>query len=166
MTAKTKTKLSIFTMVLFFIMGVASTASHQTFSDVDKFIPPDFNPDKGILLIQIQPFSRRQNDRMLEFLQKNYPHPYEVVDSSEINNKSGKYADTERYPFAVLWRESESINHSQNSNGTSSNMTEYDLCGHFVDRSTSKVYPETKKRDTYDQYGYEPFFNSIIKRFK
>lgn len=166
MTAKTKNNLSIFTMVLFFIMGVASTASHQTFSDVDKFIPPDFNPDKGILLIQIHPVNSKQNDRMLEFLQKNYLHPYEVVAKSEIDNKSGKYADTKKYPFAVLWRDSESIHYSQNSNGTSSNMPEYDLYGHFVDRSTGNAYPETKKINNYGQVGYVPFFNSIIKHFK
>lgn len=166
MTKTTKTNLSILSLVLFFIMAMASSADHKVFADGDKLIPPDYNPDKGTLLIQAHPLNSKQNDRMIEFLQKNYPHPYEIVGKEEIEKKNGKYADTKKYPFAVVWRESETINTSQNFNGTTSHLPQYDLYGHFVDQFTGKAYPETRKINNYGQIGYVPFFNSIAKHFK
>jgi hypothetical protein len=165
MTTNTKTTLSVFTMALFFMMAIASSASHKTFKDADNWMPQDFNPNKGTLLVETHPVNRKQNDRMLEFLQKNYPYPYEVADSNAINSKEGKYADTKKYPFAVTWKVKKSWQASP-IGGTGRDMPVYDLYGNFVDRTTGKVYPTTKKINNYGQIGYIPFFNSITGHFK
>lgn len=167
MQTKTKTYLSILTLAVFFIMGIASSPAHKVFSDADNWIPSDFKPDHGTLLIETHPVNSKQNDRMLDFLQKNYPYPYEVVNKDAIESKTGKYADTKKYPFAVMWNDKGSINTTLNtSTGTYSNMPQYDLFGNFVDRNTGKTYPATKKINNYGQVGYVPFFNSITKKFK
>lgn len=165
MTTQTKILLSIFTMGVFFTIAIASSASHKTYKDAENWIPPGFNPNSGTLLIETHPLKTKQNDRMIEFLQKNYPYPYEVVDSNAINSKEGKYADTKKYPFAVIWKGKTSWVASPNG-GTGRDMPEYNMYGNFVDRTTGKVYPTTKKINNYGQIGYVPFFNSITQHFK
>lgn len=165
MTKRTKTNASILTLAIFFIIGVASSGSKMnTFSDAELWIPPAYKPDNGVLLIQTHPHKKEVfNKTMVKWLQKNYPYPYEVADLKEIENKEGKYADTKKYQYGILWRYSKPYLYSPGGNSASVYVS--DLYGHFVDRSTGNAFPETKKYK-YISSGYEPFFNSIVKRFK
>lgn len=160
---------SIFTLMsfaFFLALGIASSPSAKTYSDADRWIPPSFAPGKSVLLIQTHPVSGKQNDRMIEYLQKNYPYSFEVVDTKDIESKTGKYADTKKYPFVVLWNLKQSTIREIKSNGMISERPAFDLYGHFVERSNGNVYAETKNSNVYGQVGYKPFFNSIVKRYK
>ena len=167
MKTRTKHFVSIVTLIVFFVLGVAShPAKNSTYSDAANWIPADFNPNDGILLIEIHPRNTSQNEKMTEFLAQNYPYKYEVVDRGMIQGKPDKYADTKVYRFGVLWDFKMSQHNNIDANGKMSFQTDYDLYGQFIDRSTNKVYPRTTKANHYGQTGYEPFFNSVIQHFK
>ena len=98
---------------------------------------------------------------MKEFLTTHYPWRYEVVDKETINNPTGKYADTKKYPFAFKWRFS-----SNNTNVNDSRFSNWDLNGFFLDRTTKTDYPTTRRVNSYGNQYYKPFINSIVKHFK
>src|SRR4051812_11928484 len=135
MTTRAKNGLSILCLMFFFIVAVASSHKDATFKDADNWIPSDFNPNKNVLLIQKHPVNNKQNERMIEWLEKNYPYRYELVDVPDLKCKSGKYADSKTYPFAVEWNLHASQATHFGPNGQSSSSTQYDLCGNFIDRS-------------------------------
>ena len=137
-----------------------------TFSDAASWIPADFNPNNTILLIETHPRNTNQNTKMIDWLEKNYPYQYEVVDRSVIQNKTGKYSDTKIYQFGVLWEFKMTQVTKTDNKGKMSFSTNYDLFGNFIDRSTNKTYPTTNKRNVYGQDGYMPFFHSILNKFK
>jgi hypothetical protein len=161
MKTPAKINLSIIVLLLFFIIGVASCSTKKAFSDAENWIPPGFNPNNGVLLISSHPHNKEmRNKKMINWLQKNYPYPYEIGEKKEI------YGDNEKYPFVVIWRVNELNVSAQNSNGTNSTTNHYELYGQFQDRSTGKVYPITSNRNKYGYFGYQPFFNSIIEHFR
>lgn len=166
MTKNTKTKVSVLALVIFFIVGVASSSSTKnTFSDAGNFLPPAFKPDNGVLLIQFHPDKKeKMNTEMINWLEKNYPYPYELADSSLIKSKEGKYADTKKYRYGILWRYT--TPYATYGTATRASVYRSDLYGHFIDRSTGTIFPETKKINNYSGIGYQPFINSIVKRFK
>jgi len=167
MKTRTKNYLSILTLLTFFVLGIAShPAKNATFSDAANWIPSDFNPNNDILLIETHPVSAHQNERMIDFLEKNYAYRYEVIDRNMIQDKTGKYSDTKTYPFGVLWDLKSTQITRMDDKGKMSFSTNYDLYGQFIDRSTNKVYPKTTRVNNYGQVGYEPFFNSITKQVK
>src|SRR5947209_5048429 len=73
-------KLSV-SLILFFcftLSGYSQIFGKLTFSDRKSWIPNDFNPKKDILLIEQYP-DKSINERMVEYLRKNYRGKYEVV---------------------------------------------------------------------------------------
>jgi hypothetical protein len=166
MTTRTKNGLSILSLTFFFIIAVASSHKNAAFKDVDNWIPQDFNPTNNVLLIETHPVNNKQNERMIEWLEKNYPYRYEVVNKGVIENKiSEKYSDTKTYPFGVEW---ELLGHRVTTqlNGQTHFETEWDLYGNFIDRSSNKVYKSTRKNNVYGQTAYIQFFNSVLGKFK
>ena len=157
--------LSIGCIVTFFLLGFASTSSKNgTYSDVNNWMPKDFDPNTT-LLIETHPLGAKQNEKMIKFLEENYPYRYEVVNRDIIESKTGKYPDIKKYHFAILWKSStRSI--TSIDNGVMSDRNAWDMYGYFIDRATGKEYPSTEKRNVYGQTGYMPFFNSITKQYK
>lgn len=166
MTALTKNCLSILTFIVFFVIALSSSPKNGAFKDAQTWIPRDFNPNNTILLIQTHPENKKQNEKMIEYLKKNYPYRYEVVEKSVIESKSDKYSDTKIYQFGVLWDIKYTQRARTDPTGKVSYATELDLYGNFIDRSTSKIYPTTDRGNVYGRTGYIPFFNSIKEQFK
>jgi hypothetical protein len=174
MTQKNKNLSSIITLVIFFMLAIASSPKNMSYSDFDKWVPKDFDPNTCILLIQKHPVNDKQNKRMLEFLEKKYPYRYEVVGAGPIFNPEGKYTNREIYKYAVVWEmknhQSTSTNTYRTSSSTmtssTSTRTVYDLYGSFLNLNTREKSKYTKKGMNYGQVGYMPFFNSIVKKFK
>jgi len=136
-----------------------------TFKDYEKLVPPDFNPKKDFLLIETFPVNAKSNERMKEWLQKNYPGAFAVVDVNLIQGKDNQYSDLSKYRFAFVW-DGWSVVESHYTNGNSFVYKHRDPMGHMLDRSTNTNYPTTKKYNNYGDYAYIPFFNSIMKNYK
>jgi hypothetical protein len=166
MKTSAKTILSILSLAFFFIIAVASSHKNASFKDAQQWIPQDFNPNNTTLLIEKNPMSKRVNEKMIEWLQKNYPYRFEIVDDGVIENKiSSNYSDGKAYPFGVIW-EIKSVPVTTTMNGQTHFETEYDLYGRFVDRSVKKVYPTTSRSSYLRGEGYIPFFNSVVQQYK
>jgi hypothetical protein len=162
MKTSIKNFLSFAALGIFFAAAVASSVAHATYGDAAKWIPKDFNPNDGVLLIQMHPLKEKQKQKMQQWLEQNYTYSFEIANEVDINNKEGKYADTKKYPFAVLWRSGEDVAYTAGSGQHFS----WRMYGYFVDRSTDKAYPSTSWANAYGQSGYIPFFNSVLKKYK
>jgi hypothetical protein len=159
MELKNKNLLSVLILIVFFVIGVASSPKNMVYRDFEKWMPVTFNPNTTILLVEKHPIDNKQNDRMKTFLEKKYPYRYEIVDIGSILNPSGKYADRSLYKFAVTWKIESSRDAISKSNGA-------DLIGQFVDLTTNEKSKSTNAGNGFGQLGYMPFFNSIVKKFK
>ncbi len=156
-------------LFLFFIIVLgACTPNHKFFKDGANWIPPDFNPSKGVLLIVTYPGKEGWNSDMTDFVEKHYGGKYEVVDEKTIKSDQGKYADKDVYRYAILWRINNGKSSSTHNYYSPSTITtvsysdpQLDWYGHFFDRQTGKEYSETRKINNYGRKGYIPFFNSI-----
>ena len=112
--------LSLLTLGVFFALGVGSNAKKVVFSDAKEWIPSDFDPKKGTLLVEKHIYNEKQNDKMEEYLSQNYPNSYKVVSRETITKPSGEFADTKKYPFGVLWTWSTTFKTTTNPSGSMS----------------------------------------------
>lgn len=143
-------------IIILLIPALGSAQTNRTFADPDYWIPADFNPGTSTLLIARYPLTAKAENKMEEFLSKEYPWPYEIVDESAIRDNSAKYSDTTKYKFGFLWT-------LKNWYG---GRYDVDPNGFFYERTIHKEYPTTRKINNYGQKSYMPFFNTIVKHFQ
>ena len=165
-----KNLASIFAVLFFITLAIASSPKNGSYSDAAKWIPKDFNPKNSVLLIEEHILNAKQNEKMIQYLSEKYPYGYEIVDRKTIVTPSGKYADTKKFRFGILWNGAQSTrqrteNGGQN-NGKIYTSFQWDMYGSFIDRKTTTKYPTTNKINNYGQSGYCPVINSIVKYFK
>ena len=72
-------------------------------------VPPDFNPQKHVLLVLEMPRKNKPDERhqkatqkMDELLKKYYPYKYEIVSMEQVRSDHPKYTDTSVYKYAIL----------------------------------------------------------------
>ena len=157
-----KTEFNLWCLLMIVILGsCGAIGSTVTFHNSDKWLPAKFRPAKAVLLVEV--FAKpqnRANKAMAIYLDKNYPYKYEIVSADNINDLSGKYADLNTYPYALVW--SRHTLTSIGSNGsTRSGGTGYDL--NFYDREKEKNYPKTGKGCTSPMMLFKPVINTIVK---
>ena len=155
-------------LILVVVITSCSVNNHY-YKDGDKWIPQDFNPAKDVLLIEHYPGKEKWSKSMEEFVEKHYKWQYVIVDKKDILGTIGKYADRQKYKFAILWTNESSTSSSTFSGGGTTYMysgMQLDMAGHFLDRIIGKEYPMTRKINNYGWQGYVPFFNTIIRHFK
>jgi hypothetical protein len=75
----------------------------MTFSNIDKWLPKDFDPQNTILLVQHcgNP-DGRFNKAMQEYMKEKYPYRYQFTSLKMIQDREGKYADTTFIPLRVV----------------------------------------------------------------
>lgn len=156
--------------ILFLLIFLtACSANNKYFSDGKKWIPADYDPAKSTLLVAHYPGKEKWNTSMINYLDKNFPGKYEIVNKEDILAINGKYSNTKVYRYAVLWKEIDGTSYTSFSGGgrtTNFESPRIDYSGHFLDRAMGKEYPVTKKYNNYGSQEYIPFFNSIIKYTK
>ena len=54
------------------ILITAFTTSTHPFANKEKWLPEGFNPNKTTLLIQENPGEEKENDKMIDFIAKEY----------------------------------------------------------------------------------------------
>src|SRR5204862_382551 len=145
MTKIKKNLLSTLTVVLFFIIALASNPSKKTIGNAKKFIPEDFDPNTTTLLIEKFEQSNSEEQIMEEYMSEKYPYKYEFVDLKTIKDREGKYANTKLYRFALVTTSHRATTTKADGASTSVGFvtTAYDF--HFLDRDLVKNYPRTKE---------------------
>ncbi|HEX8331711.1 MAG TPA: hypothetical protein VF622_03770 [Segetibacter sp.] len=164
---KTKQQLlSFLTVVIFSIIAVGSNPSKKTFGNSENWIPQNFDPKTTTLLIENFSASKSAEEKMQQYMSESYPYKYEFVDLKTIQNRTGKYADTRLYKFAlVISMHSSTINKSQGAS-SSIGLTTTGFDFHFFDRDLIKNYPSTKRASSYPIMTFKPVINTIVKHFQ
>jgi hypothetical protein len=149
-----------FFVFLMLIIITSFTISTSRFINKEKWLPEGFNPAKTTLLIQEHPGGEKENDRMIEFIDKEYKWRYEVVGAEQIQNNK-KYKNRKFYQYALMWADTAS-----NSLDPGSHSLFHDLDGYFVDLSTGTQYPKSGYGYSYGKNGYKKVIYAIDKAFK
>jgi hypothetical protein len=166
MTEIKKPLLSALSIVLFFIIALASSPSKKTFKNSESWIPKDFNPNKTILLVEKFSISNRAEQNMEDYMNQKYPYKFEFVDFKTIKNREGKYADTKLYKYAlVISSHSSTLTKAQGAS-TNAGLTTTGFDFNFYDRDLDKNYPATKRPSSYAITTFKPVINTIVKHFE
>ncbi len=152
--------------VFLFVTLFGCNPSKLTFGNSDKWIPADFNPGKTILLVQKFAGSKKVQQQMEDYMAENYSNKYEIVDEAIIEQKAGKYANTNLYRFAL--RMTTGSEHITKAQGASTNAgisySKFDF--YFYDREAGKSYPTTRKESSNTMMLFKPVINTIVKKFE
>jgi hypothetical protein len=163
-------------MLVFICQGCfpsKNKASEKVFNNGDSWIPPDFNPQKSVLLVQLlnedvansgwRTKFQKWNNEMKEYMQEKYPHKYEFVSADDIQYKGKKYSDYQKYPYGLMISDG-SVTYYGGAAGTGpdnkNTRAAYDY--YFLDRATGKKYPLTKKYSTNPVLTFMPVINTIL----
>ena len=154
-----KTKL-FFSTILFCI--ASSCQAQHTFNNGDKWIPQNFNPSTGSLLVmKLEEGDKKEgkrNEQMEEYLKEKYTYQFAFATKDEIENSKGAYADVKKFPFALM------VKHFYESHPPYGLYSVYDF--YFVDRATNTEFPLTKKTTSNPVLLFKPVINTILERFK
>jgi hypothetical protein len=97
MTKRVKNVLSLFSITIFFALGVASSGTKKmTFTEEGGQIPPEFNKFKDTLLVISHSDDWGYNKYLRKNFKENYMGPYKIIPEIEI--KIGRYS-VEQYRY-------------------------------------------------------------------
>lgn len=155
----------ITSFALFFLMLSFTNCniSNKTFRNADKWLPPDFNPREGILLVERLPVAPKEEARMEAYMAEKYPYKYKFVDEGTTTSHFGIYEDTTTYKFALRLTSHTHIEDgyvSQNSY----KVVAYDY--YFYNRATGRNYAATYKASSYASMTFKAVINTIVARYK
>lgn len=163
MNKQTKIRLSLLTLLAFFVLAIASKPSKMVFKNADQWIPGDFNPHNTVLLVQIFDVSDKAQKNMETYMAEKYPYKYEFASLQTIKSKDGKYSDTKLYKYALMVT-SHTINTRDQTGRSGPSYVGFDY--NFYDRESGKNYPVTGKGSSYAIMTFKPVINSIVKKFE
>lgn len=137
--------------------------SKKTFSNADKWLPPDFNPREGVLLVERFPVSLKEEAKMEAYMAEKYPYQYKFVDEGTTTSHYGIYEDTSTYKFALRL-----TSHTHMENGyvsqNSYKVVAYDY--YFHNRATGRNYAATAKASGYAIMTFRAVINTIVDHYK
>lgn len=152
--------LILFLFVGFFLFGCSP--SKMTFSNHAQWLPADFDPKTGVLLVEEVVWPKAQGQKMKEYMEQNYPYKYAFVSAKELADPGGKYSDKTLYRFAIVNSYKDHIMHEFKPNQITISMTDFN----FVDRLNSKTYPKSGKGSSYASVTFKPFINTVLEQTK
>jgi hypothetical protein len=135
--------------------------SHTTLKGTETWIPPGMDAKNTILIVEKYPYSEKFNQKMDDYFAKKYGNRYVVLDMKTILSKTGKYADSNVYRYALLW--SKSIVDVEEVGSSTTHHNLYMDC-HFYDRLLQKEYPKTGRTYKYARKAYVPVINTLAKK--
>ena len=113
-------------------------------------MPQGMDSRNTILLVEKYPYSDSYNEKMDAYLAKKYLGKYVILSRDAILNKTGKYADTKIYHYALLWNEfNVDVTSTVGANSTFHNLT---IDCHYLDRMDDREYPKTGRTYIYAIY--------------
>jgi hypothetical protein len=161
-----KTFISSFLSVVILTIGFVASVNAQDVK-LPKWLPPDFDPKNGILLIERAPAYLPGQKKIEKYMEKNYPYKYEFVTiGTEGDGKESvifnaeKYSDKNIYRF-IMVNSSTIIKGIPKSDGHQSQGSLYDYA--FIDRLNDKAYPATGSATSWPNQAFERIMAKILK---
>ena len=151
LTGRTLCALYIFIVPLLLCSCAVNRAAPTKELDA-SIVPPDFDPQKQVLLVVEMPRKNKPSERnekvtkeMEDLLRKYYPYNFKIVSLQDLH--SNNYADTTIYKFALLNKLTGVQHTTYTTVGSGSSMhtlsptatTTY-ISYRFLDRATNKEY--------------------------
>lgn len=137
MTTSKKNFLSLFSLIVFFVLGIASSGTKRmSFSVEGGQIPPQFNKFKDTLLVMGDPSDWSYYKYLKKNFSENYTGPYKIIFNGEQN-----YYPVEQYRYIF----DHSVNYTTKNtiggpfNGKSSTYASSDVF-FITDRKTNTDY--------------------------
>jgi len=140
--------------------------SKNTISKNQSWIPTDFNPAKTVLLVQKFPYPEKTGQLMEDYMKEKYPFKYEFVTAATIKSKTGKYANTKIYKYALVLSMQNSTLNITKGVSTKTHLPAVGFDFNFIDRSTEKNYPTTNNTSSFAITTFKPVINTIIHKYE
>ncbi len=163
-----KNKILFNAVLLFVIIILSQSFSYSQITvgkNRDKWVPEDFNPTNTVLLIEN--FSKinkkgkdifaKENEKLKKFMQESYTYQYEFSDDVTLSN--AKYADLNKYPYAIVFGSEFADRLNESSHLTSS---EGITCS-IYDRKNNKYLPSNGVSTSYAHGVFESVINGLLK---
>jgi hypothetical protein len=161
-----KTSIPAFLSVVVLTIGFVVSANAQD-AKLPKWLPPNFDPKNGILLIEKAPAYLPGQKKIEKYMEKNYPYKYEFVTLGLAGNSNEstifnaeKYTDKNIYRF-IMVNSSTIIKGIPKSDGHQSQGSLYDYA--FIDRLNDKAYPATGSATSWPNQAFERIMSKILK---
>ena len=153
-------------IMLAFSFGFVGSANAQT--KLPKWLPADFDPKNGILLIERANTPGMPGQKKIEeFMLENYPYKYEFVDIAIVNGdkepsivNAEKYSDKNVYRF-IMVNSVNIIKGMPKSDGRQVSGSFFDYS--FIDRLNDKAYPQTGSSTSWAAQAFKRIMAKILK---
>jgi hypothetical protein len=146
--------------VCFLLSFISCSPSTHTFGNSDKWLPKDFDPKKGVLLVEKISWPKKQQRKMEEFMAKSYPYKYEFITLDEIKNPGGKFQDLDKYKFVLI--NSTALLQRMDISKPAVTMVDFN----FYDRTSKTNYPKTGKGSSLASMTFMPVINTVLEKTK
>jgi len=131
----------LFTLITISFIAILSACvnpgkAFQT--NATEWKPADFDPAKITLLIEKIDYPRGLQKKNEAYMAKNYPYPYEFTEPKNLDKGNEKYADKNKYRFAMVIRSATYSRYSYDASKPNNDIATSDYA--FVDRLNNKEY--------------------------
>ncbi|MEP7238354.1 MAG: hypothetical protein ABI685_10830 [Ferruginibacter sp.] len=162
-------RLTHFLLVIITVFSFCFAISANGQAKLPKWLPTDFDPKNGILLIEKAnaPGQGKAQKNIEEFMAENYPYKYEFVNIGIVGDdkeptiiNAEKYTDKNVYRF-IMVNSVTSIKGIPNASGHQSLGSFFDYS--FIDRLNDKAYPPTGSSTSWANQAFKRIMAKIIK---
>jgi hypothetical protein len=160
---KIKNHVAAFLLIsLAFVAIMGSNSSKKAFmSNSNHWLPDDFNPNKGVLLVEIAGY-RKQPEKMEACMSKNYPYKYQLISLDDL--KASTYADKNTYRFILKSIVQEHYTDTYNaSTGRTDHMHTTGFDFYFYDRLNEKSYSKSGAEFGWPAESLEKIVKKIVE---
>ena len=121
--------------------------------------PADLNLQNKVLLIEVLRWPKKQQQKIEEYMKKNYPYQYEFFDSYEEPDMN-KYSDTSKYQFVLAHSYSARTMHQNDPTRKSINVSMFDY--HFIDLQKQINYPKSGVGSSWASWTFIKIMDNLL----
>jgi hypothetical protein len=130
-------------------------------SNSNGWRPTEFVPSKGVLLIERVSWPRNQQRKIEKFMKKKYEYKYEFVDSKDLSDNTGKYADKNIYRFAMTYSYDLHTNNFMEPGKSPSSISMFDF--RFIDRLKGKEHAPSGIGSSWASVTFKKMIEEVLK---
>jgi len=150
-------RLLFFCLILSFSNSIYSQITYK--KNEEHWIPEEFNPKTDLLLIQESDLNEREEKAVLNFLEKEYPHSYEIV--GKLYNSDSAYSDRQKYRFAAVVSK---LKRTMPSKYGRKDLIYYIFDVNFYDRLEKKTYPKPGFKSEFVSISLTKFLKIMLQK--
>jgi hypothetical protein len=140
-----------------------SCLQKMAFGNGNSWIPRNFDAKNTVFLIAYFGSNDKENRDAVNFMQKNYPYQYEMMEPDD----TAKFPDKKKYRFMLLPVSQTIMTHSGAAGGTNTLAAPVSASDfYFYDRLTNTTYPPLHKGSYKALVTFKPVIETIVRHSK